>query len=262
MELLMLCRIKNVGMIAALLVLTASAGARAEDATDNPEPRAPNEEGRKAAPQRAAGDEAKRRNDPKSPNERGSSNDRKSDRKSSAGAPLVPTRVNEAFTFPLNGGCEYSTTVKGTVRAIRSANEEPKFVPNLVVNAWISCQSTTEFRVLDNAVQGGPMTRNELEQAIELRASLLAETSAARCAYVPDFLIGDNKLAGIGVFYLCPAGGSLIGGGPSDDEVDESAVPTDKPARAPTNLRAVPERKATSDTRSSDRPERVPQDPR
>jgi hypothetical protein len=171
--------------------------------------------------------------------------------------------MNEAFTFPLAGGCEYSSTVRGTVRAARSqAGDEPKYVPNLVVNAWISCQNNTEMRVVDSSLREVAMTRGELEQAIELRASLLSDNGAMRCAYVPDFALGDNKLSGTGIFYLCPGGGAQAGGGSLDDLPDDtmrpSAPPTDKlpegrtPAtgRPAVDNRPLPETRGAVDHRS------------
>jgi hypothetical protein len=133
--------------------------------------------------------------------------------------------MNEAFTFPLAGGCEYSSTVRGTVRSARSqAGDEPKYVPSLVVNAWISCENNTEMRVIDSSLREGAMTRGELEQALELRATLLADNGAMRCAYVPDFALGENRLSGVGVFYLCPAGGAQASGG-LDDLPDDTMRP-------------------------------------
>jgi hypothetical protein len=171
--------------------------------------------------------------------------------------------MNEAFTFPLAGGCEYSSTVRGAVRAARSqAGDEPKYVPSLVVNAWISCQNNTEMRVIDSSLRDGAMTRGELEQAIELRASLITDNGAMRCAYVPDFALGENKLSGVGVFYLCPASGAQAGGGLDDlpDETTRPAapVPLEKPAeghnpssgRPSVDNRPQPETRGAVDHRS------------
>src|SRR5205814_5599759 len=95
------------------------------------------------------------------------------------------------------------------------------------------------------------MTRPELEQAIELHASLLAESASARCAFVPDFLLADNKLSGLGVSYLCPsASASQIGGGPLEELPDDGSQPS-APGEArppaggetrPSSVRQVPER--------------------
>jgi hypothetical protein len=172
--------------------------------------------------------------------------------------------MNEAFTFPLAGGCEYSSTVRGPVRPAKSqAGDEPRYVPSLVVNAWISCQNNTEMRVIDSSLREGSMTRAELEQAIELRASLLADNGAMRCAYVPDFALGENKLSGVGVFYLCPAGGAQAGGGlddlPDDTMTRPAApVPVEKPSdgrnpssgRPPVDNHPQPETRGAVDRRS------------
>jgi hypothetical protein len=161
--------------------------------------------------------------------------------------------MNEAFTFPLGGGCDYTSTVRGTVKPARTAGgEEPKYVPTLTVNAWISCQNNTELRVTDNALREVAMTRAELEQAIELRASLLAEGTASRCAYIPDFALGENKLAAGGIFYLCPTNGAAPSGGMDDlqEEATRPAMPSLD--HLPSNMRAVPETRPANDTRGAD----------
>jgi len=163
-----------------------------------PPTRVANDDGQKP-PARVANDDARRRSEAKSPSpsEPSGSSDRKPrDPKSVASA--VPARVNEAFTFPLSGGCNYGSTVRGTVRTVKTgAGEEPRYAPTLVLNAWVSCQNNTELRVTDNTLRDVAMTRPELEQAIELHTSLLAESASARCAFVPDFLLADNKLSGL-----------------------------------------------------------------
>ena len=85
------------------------------------------------------------------------------------------------------------------------------------------------------------MTRAELEQAIELGASLLAEGTATRRVYVPDFALGENKLAAGGIFNLCPTSGSS-GGIALDVRMEEEArVPGHAVAGPPAaNMRAVP----------------------
>jgi hypothetical protein len=237
--------IRHIGTFAALVAVAAVSGiTRADDASDSSEAR---------PPARNAGDENRKRSDSKS--ERGSSNDKRADRKNAAA--VVPTRMNEAFTFPLAGGCEYSSTVRGTVRNARTqAGDEPKYVPSLVVNAWVSCQNNTEMRVIDSSLREGAMTRAELEQAIELRASLISDNGTTRCAYVPDFSLGDNRLSGVGVFYLCPAGGAAQAGAPLDDLPDDTtrpSAPADKPAegRSPSSGRPAVESRPQPETRGA-----------
>jgi hypothetical protein len=216
--------IRRIGTFSALVVMAAVSGiAQAEDSTDPPDQR----------PARNAGDEGRKRSDAKGPSDRAGASERKASAPRAA-APAVPGRVNEAFTFPLAGGCDYSSTVRGTVRAAKGATgEEPKYVPSLTVNAWISCQNNTEMRVIDSTLRDAAMTRAELEQAIELRASLLADNGSVRCAYVPDFSLTENKLTGVGVFYLCPGGGAQAGGGSLDDlpadDTQRPMTPADKP---------------------------------
>jgi hypothetical protein len=247
---------RRIGIFSALVVATAvSSVSRAEDSGDASEPRSSQDEVRRGQPSRLTSDDSKRRTDAKNASDRGISNERKAiDRRP---APVVPSRMNEAFTFPLSGGCDYTTTVRGTVKPARGpAGEEPKYVPNLVVNAWVSCQNNTEMRVMDNTLRDVPMTRAELEQAIELRASLLTESSATRCAYIPDFALGENKLAGVGIFYLCPAGGAQAQGAPLDDLPDENvrpAIQPERPAegRTPSSGRPSPENRPASETRGA-----------
>jgi hypothetical protein len=237
--------IRRIGTFSVLVALgTVSGSALAQESSESPDSRPTS---------RNAGDDNRKRSDSKTPNERGSSNDRRaSDRRTPA---IVPTRMNEAFTFPLAGGCEYSSTVRGTVRAARGqAGDEPKYVPSLVVNAWISCQNNTEMRVVDTSLREGAMTRGELEQAIELRASLLADNGTQRCAYVPDFALGENKLSGVGVFYLCPAGGAQAGGAVDDlpDETRPAIVPEKAPeGRNPPTGRPAVDNRPQPETRGA-----------
>jgi hypothetical protein len=111
------------------------------------------------------------------------------------------------------------------------------------------------MRVIDSTLREGAMTRAELEQAIELRASLLSDNGAQRCAYVPDFSLGDNKLSGVGVFYLCPAGGAQAGA-PLEDLPDDTmrpSAPADKPAegRVPASGRPSAEPRPQPETRGA-----------
>jgi hypothetical protein len=162
------------------------------------------DEGKKGNNARSSSDDRKR-SDSKS--DRGG--DRRSDSRPTQGPLAVPSRINEAFTYPIGNGCQYSATIRGSVKAARGGSgEEPRYSPNLTVNAWVTCQNNTELRVTDNSVKDTAMTRSQLEQAIEMRGSLLAESSGKRCIYLPDFNLGDGRLAGVGVSYLCPSASS------------------------------------------------------
>jgi hypothetical protein len=194
----MLQRMYGIGALSFALALAShSRVARAEGSEgDTGDSKGGSDETKKPASTGRGDTDAKKRTDQRSTNDR-----RAADR--------TPLRINEAFTFPVAGGCQYSSTIRGTIKQARISNgDEPRFTPTLVVNAWVTCQNNTELRVTDNTLRETPMSRSELEQAIELRASLLNESVGKRCAYVPDFTFGDNKLASFGVSFLCPADGT------------------------------------------------------
>ncbi|HKQ69351.1 MAG TPA: hypothetical protein VJT73_08430 [Polyangiaceae bacterium] len=184
----------------------ASATAAAQSPNDDlADSRDSSGEAKKGNSPRSSEGDAKKR-EPRSQNDRA---ERRTDRYVPGGRE-VPGRMNEAFSFPAPNGCQYSSTIRGTVRSARTAaGEEPKYTPNLVVNAWVTCQNNTDIRVTDNTLREAPMTRVELEQAIELRGTLLSEASGKRCVFVPDFALGDSRLASIGVSYLCPPTGNV-----------------------------------------------------
>ena len=239
----MLHRIHCAGLVSVVVTLAAgSFPAHAQGSGDESgDARSLADDGKKGNGSHASTDD-KRRNDPRSQNERATSGDRRgNDARPTQGPLAVPARINEAFTYPIGNGCQYSATVRGTVKSARGASgEEPRYTPTLTVNAWVTCQNNTELRVTDNSLRETAMTRSQLEQAIELRGTLLAESSGRRCVYVPDFSLGDGRLAGAGVSYLCPA--SSMGGGLADNQ-DGSGRSTSDDSDSP----APPENRATTD---------------
>jgi hypothetical protein len=196
------------------IIVTLAAAAHGQGSGDESgDARSMADEGKKGNGSRSSDD--KRKNDQK--NQSGSGDRRGSDSRST-GPLAVPNRINEAFTYPTGNGCQYSATVRGSVKTARtSGGEEQRYTPSLTVNAWVTCQNNTELRVTDISVKESGMTRSQLEQAIELRASLMAESSGRRCVYVPDFSLGEGRLTGVGVAYLCPTG-SAMGSGLADNQ--------------------------------------------
>jgi hypothetical protein len=196
---------------------------------------------------RSMADESKKGNGARNSSDDRKRNDSRSDRggdrrgndsRPTQGPLAVPTRVNEAFTYPIGNGCQYSATVRGSVKAARGGGgEEPRYSPSLTINAWVTCQNNTELRVTDSSLKDNAMTRSQLEQAIEMRGSLLSESSGKRCIYLPDFSLGDGRLAGVGVSYLCPSsssGASLAdnqdGNGHASTDDDSSGASDNHPA--------------------------------
>jgi hypothetical protein len=130
------------------------------------------------------------------------------DRRSSGAPSSVsgPTQVNEVFTAVAPSGCVYGATVRGTMRTYRAANnEEAKYSPNFLVNAWVTCHGKSELRVRDTPLREISMTRADLEQALTLRALILAGAAPQRCAYVPEVLLDDAGVSLQGIAYLCAA---------------------------------------------------------
>jgi hypothetical protein len=227
-------------ILVTLAALPHSATAQGSD--ESGDGRSMADEGKKGNGGRAQSDDRKR-ND--SRNDRGSSDRRGNDSRPTQGPLAVPSRVNEAFTYPIGNGCQYSATIRGSVKAARSGgSEEPRYSPNLTVNAWVTCQNNTELRVTDNTLKDTAMTRSQLEQAIEMRGSLLAESSGKRCVYLPDFNLGDGRLTGVGVSFLCPTASSSSS---LADNQDGSGRVTDDDSNA-----AVDNRPANNDAHNHD----------
>jgi len=237
----MLHRIHRAGMLSIVVTLAVgSHSALAQGSGDESgDGRSMADDAKKGNASHGSADD-KKRSDSRNQNERASSGDRRGNDSRSAQGPLaVPTRINEAFTYPIGNGCQYSATVRGSVKSARSASgEEPRYTPNLTVNAWVTCQNNTELRVTDNSLRETGMTRSQLEQAIELRGSLLAESSGKRCIYVPDFNLGDGRLSGVGVSNLCPSSSAMgsgladnqDGAGHTADDTDNVAPSANRPA--------------------------------
>lgn len=252
----MLHGIRCAGMVSVIVTLAAGSHlAQAQGSGDESgDARSMADEGKKGNGNGSRGSaDDKRRSDPKSQGDRASSGDRRgNDSRPTQGPLAVPTRINEAFTYPTGNGCQYSATVRGTVKAARSVNgEEPRYNPNLTVNAWVTCQNNTELRVTDSSLRETPMTRSQLEQAIELRGSLLVEGAGKRCVYVPDFSVGDGRLSGVGVSYLCPTSSAMGSGLADNQDGSGHATSDDTDNVAPTDNRATTDGRGHDGTRGS-----------
>jgi len=250
----MLHRIRCAGLVSVIVTLAVgSHSAKAQGSGDESgDARSLADEGKKGNGPRSSTDD-KKRSDPRNQNERASSGDRRgSDSRPTQGPLAVPTRINEAFTYPTGNGCQYSATVRGSVKSARGVNgEEPRYTPSLTVNAWVTCQNNTELRVTDNSLRETTMTRSQLEQAIEMRGSLLVEGAGRRCVYLPDFNLGDGRLAGVGVSYLCPASSPLGGGLADNQDGAGHSTGDDNDSVAPSENRAPSEGRNHDGTRGT-----------
>ena len=112
---------------------------------------------------------------------------------------------DELFTFPLDNGCWYSASIRGTVKPIvvgRDAGQ--KVEPDLAVTAVLSCQGAPTVKVSERVAGTGPITRAQVENLLERRASILTDEAGKKCSYVPEIDLVGEGLVGAGVTYLCP----------------------------------------------------------
>ncbi len=112
---------------------------------------------------------------------------------------------DELFTFPLDNGCSYSASIRGTIRPIVTGRDAGhKVEPDLAVTAILSCQGATTVKVAERVSGTGPVTQAQVENLLERRASILTEESGKKCSYVPEIDLVGEGLVGAGVTYLCP----------------------------------------------------------
>ena len=111
---------------------------------------------------------------------------------------------DEQFTFPIEDGCNYTASIRGTIRPVAVGPEAwRKLEPDLAVTAVLKCPSAETLKVAEKVSGTGPMTRAEVESLLVRRASIMREGAGRRCSYVPDVSFVGEGLAGTGVTYLC-----------------------------------------------------------
>ncbi|MDC3979827.1 hypothetical protein [Polyangium jinanense] len=123
------------------------------------------------------------------------------------GGPSVSSdwSYDELFTFALDNGCWYSASIRGTVRPIVAGRDAgQKVEPNLAVTAVLSCQGAPTVKVAERVDSTGPITRAQVENLLERRASILTDEAGKKCSYVPEIDLVGEGLVGAGVTYLCP----------------------------------------------------------
>jgi hypothetical protein len=120
--------------------------------------------------------------------------------------------LNERISFAVANGCQYTANVNGTISPAKGGSAQQQqqqqaqhlVTSELQVNSMLSCPGKPTVRVDETAVRTGPITQEALEEAIERRATILIEeTGGRRCAFMPDFEFGEQRLTGVAVAYLC-----------------------------------------------------------
>jgi hypothetical protein len=122
------------------------------------------------------------------------------------GAMARPVPINGHFSFPLASGCTYEADIRGNAQPARGASPagEMQYTPNVRVVASVSCPNQTAMRVSETLSSSEPMPLAKIEQALELRASIITEATGVHCAYVPQFRLSQNRLEGVSAALLCP----------------------------------------------------------
>jgi hypothetical protein len=112
-----------------------------------------------------------------------------------------PLRLADSFSMPVSDGCVYNATVRGTVTPASPKGGDERVNPNLSVTATLTCPNKPVVKVSDTVNRTGPLSLDEVEAAIERRASISA---GGACLFTPELELSPEGLTGIAVKYLCP----------------------------------------------------------
>lgn len=124
--------------------------------------------------------------------------------------PIQSMRIDMDATRPAGNGCRYQVAVHGVIvpakaQSSAKAKTEPMVEPTIDVAAEVACPSSAVVKITDTAMATGPLTRSDLEHALERRASVVAESAGKRCVYLPDLTLEGQKLQLASVGYTCVA---------------------------------------------------------
>jgi hypothetical protein len=112
---------------------------------------------------------------------------------------------NEVYTFDAKDGCDYTARLKGTLRPVVSGPDAGQRVePELDISATLQCPRSDPQSVSTRIAGTGPITRGDLEDLLEGRATIVSKASGRRCTYVPDISLVGDSLVGKGLTQLCP----------------------------------------------------------
>jgi hypothetical protein len=74
---------------------------------------------------------------------------------------------DEHFSFAVEDGCNYTASIRGTVRPVALGPEAYRKVePDLAVTAVLACPSAEAVKVAEKVAGTGPITRTDLESLI------------------------------------------------------------------------------------------------
>lgn len=115
-----------------------------------------------------------------------------------------PMNLNDQVSIPLENGCLYRADVRGKVVPVdRGKFTEPAVRPDLTIAAEVACPNAAVLHRTRSILGPAPITRAQLVDAIEQRASVATGASGQACYYAPDFELTSKRLVGNGVSYVC-----------------------------------------------------------
>lgn len=102
--------------------------------------------------------------------------------------------LDKSFSMHLSNDCRYNVRVRGDVVPVKTSTSADAVAPDLVVNADVQCPDQATLRLTQTVGGKQPMTAEQLERAIEQRATLTSAEGRHRCEYAPDFNLSDAGL--------------------------------------------------------------------
>jgi hypothetical protein len=118
--------------------------------------------------------------------------------------------IDDRYAADLDNGCEYRSTVRGTVRPEGSA-----LAPDLRVRASVHCPNVPRVSAPERAVRARANSPEQLARAVAAAGRVHTRGADGACQYVPAFRAAGTQLAARDVSYTClPArgGGPTAGG--------------------------------------------------
>ncbi len=136
----------------------------------------------------------------------------------------APIAIHRNLTASIAPGCSYHTRVTGTVQPVNVDKDTVGYRPDLRVQSWLDCASTTR-RAEPAQLRGGLLSRQGIERELERRSLIAVRHAETVCIIGPEFQFDGHQLGGHKLLALCGGGPRVpppnVGGGPRsvDDNV-------------------------------------------
>jgi hypothetical protein len=128
------------------------------------------------------------------------------------------TAVNHVYAQGLANGCQYSASVRGTLRTLRAPGAERtaalRYQPDLSLRTEVSCAGVARPIARTVPVRGPALDRDALLERLAAQGTLERREDGHRCAFIPEFTLEGETLQADSVRAQCDAGAAARGGGP------------------------------------------------